>query len=114
MEIQIFLSGEFIVKARVLENNPDAIPDRVLLGSTSWPHTKAVPTVVGRIVERMEIRVVLPAPLGPNSPNSSPFSISRSILSRAVRLPNFFVNPLTTMAFEATPPGKLFLQLVLQ
>src|SRR3954454_3886298 len=36
--------------------------------------------------------VVLPAPLGPRKPNSSPLGTSRSIASTAVKLPYFFVS----------------------
>lgn len=53
------------------------------------------------MVARIEMRVVLPAPLGPNRPKSSPSWISRSMPARAVRFPYFLVNPCTVMMDEA-------------
>jgi hypothetical protein len=46
------------------------------------------------------MRVVLPAPLGPNRPKSSPSWISRSMPARAVRFPYFLVNPCTVIMDE--------------
>jgi len=47
---------------------------RTVLGSlaTSWPEIKAVPDVGDRVVVRMEMVVVFPAPLGPSRAKSSP------------------------------------------
>ena len=40
--------------------------------TTSWPSTLALPVVGGSSVARMRDSVVLPAPLGPSSPNTVP------------------------------------------
>src|SRR3954452_18299092 len=56
--------------------------------ATSWPRTCATPRPIGRSVVRMRIVVVLPAPLGPSSPNISPCWTSRSTPSTARCSPN--------------------------
>src|SRR3569833_1325589 len=45
----------------------------------SWPSTSTVPELGVTMPQMMLIRVVLPAPLGPNSAKISPSWISRSI-----------------------------------
>jgi hypothetical protein len=57
---------------------------RAVSATTSKPATRAVPEVGSRRVVRILMRVVLPAPLGPSSPKSSPAGISRSTPSSAV------------------------------
>src|SRR5205814_9446388 len=75
---------------------PDVSPPETMLmtwrmgnGSfvTSWPATSACPDVGSSNVARILMRVVLPAPLGPSIPNSSPSSILRDTWSSAVTGP---------------------------
>ena len=47
--------------------------------TTSWPSTRAVPEVGSSSVMSILIVVVLPAPLGPSRPKSSPRSTSNEI-----------------------------------
>ncbi len=54
---------------------------------TSRPSTRMLPEV-GRLRPSIISRVVVfPAPLGPSTPNVSPRSTEKEILSTAVRLP---------------------------
>ncbi len=66
-------------------------PSRALASSgrasMSTPPTWTDPLVGWRIPAIIRIVVVLPAPLGPSSPNSSPRDTSREIPSTAVNLP---------------------------
>jgi hypothetical protein len=55
--------------------------------SMSSPPTWIVPLVGWRIPAIMRIVVVLPAPFGPSSPNSSPRGTSSEMPSTAVNLP---------------------------
>src|SRR3990172_11956944 len=50
----------------------------------SHPNTEAVPLVGRRIVLRILVRVVLPAPFGPSRPNSSPAPTSSDTSLSAV------------------------------
>jgi hypothetical protein len=43
----------------------------------SWPSTATVPALGVTIPQMIEIRVVLPAPLGPSRAKISPFLMSR-------------------------------------
>src|SRR6266705_4064960 len=52
---------------------------------------RIVPLVGLRIPTRVFRRVLLPAPLGPRSPKTSPEVILRETLSRATRVPYCFV-----------------------
>ena len=56
--------------------------------TTSYPSTRALPLVGVRSVERILIVVVLPAPLGPSSPNTPPFGarIVKSVRAAVSRL----------------------------
>ena len=51
--------------------------------SRSWPLMTTVPLVLARVVVRIEIVVVLPAPLGPRKANSSPAPTSKLMSSTA-------------------------------
>src|SRR5436309_10682244 len=69
--------------------------------STSKPATLAVPSVGGRKQVNMRIVVVLPAPLGPRNPTTSPFCTSNEMWSTAVLRAYFLVRSLTLiMIFE--------------
>ena len=54
---------------------------------TSWPATVALPPVRVSRVQRMEMVVVLPAPLGPRNPKSSPGSTVKEMSFTAVKGP---------------------------
>src|SRR5262245_40633906 len=54
---------------------------------TSWPSTEAVPRAKGTSPHRARISVVLPEPLGPSSPKTSPAGTARLTPSTAVTLP---------------------------
>src|SRR3954470_11189372 len=58
----------------------------------STPAIEISPAVGRRMPAIMRSVVVLPAPLGPRKPNSSPRGTSRSIASTAVKLPYCFVS----------------------
>ena len=51
--------------------------------ATSTPEMRTVPEVARARVVQMLIVLVLPAPLGPSSPKSSPFSTEREMPSTA-------------------------------
>ncbi len=51
--------------------------------SRSWPLMTTVPLVLARVVVRIEIVVVLPAPFGPRKANSSPAPTSKLMSSTA-------------------------------
>lgn len=53
----------------------------------SCPKTRTMPVGTGRRVVMQRIAVVLPAPLGPSSPNTSPSWTERSRPSTAVVSP---------------------------
>src|SRR4051794_27753731 len=46
----------------------------------------------------MRIVVVLPAPLGPTSPHTTPVGMAKSMLSTAIVVPKAFVSPLVSTA----------------
>ena len=51
--------------------------------SRSWPAMVTVPLVLARVVVRMQMVVVLPAPLGPRKAKSSPGRTSKLMSSTA-------------------------------
>jgi hypothetical protein len=51
--------------------------------SRSWPAMVTVPLVLARVVVRIDIVVVLPAPFGPRKANSSPGRTSKLMSSTA-------------------------------
>src|SRR5437763_9130861 len=66
--------------------------------TTSWPATCATPEVGLASVQSMLIVVVLPAPLGPRNPNTSPVATSNSTPRTAWTSPKFLIRPLTAIA----------------
>ncbi len=64
----------------------------------SKPLTSAVPEVGTSSVVSMRMSVDLPAPLGPSRPKISPSSTVNEMPSTAVKSPNRFVMPRTSMA----------------
>src|ERR1035441_7492166 len=59
--------------------------------TTSKPLIRAVPVVGGTSVVSMRMSVDLPAPLGPSSPNTSPWPMLKLKASTAQNSPNRFV-----------------------
>src|SRR5437667_7393278 len=89
---------------------------RTAIGSTpmSCPSTSAVPAEGVRTVARIRSVVVLPAPLGPRNPKTSPFGTSKSTpLSASTELRNpayRLLRPWTRMAQVVAahlPPRRL-------
>ena len=72
-------------------------------GSSGMPATRAVPEVGAISVPRVRTVVVLPAPLGPRKPKTSPGAIVKETSSKAVRSPNRLVRWSTT---SAAPSGE--------
>ena len=56
--------------------------------TVSSPNTRAVPVAGRSSVVRMRMAVVLPAPLGPSRPNTSPGVMAKFTSSRAATSPN--------------------------
>ena len=56
---------------------------RLLSEKRFFPWKVTLPEKPGRVPERIEMSVVLPAPLGPRSPRTSPLSMSREKRSKA-------------------------------
>src|SRR5512132_4730069 len=73
------------------------------------PSTSARPPSGRRMVVRMRIAVVLPAPLGPSNPNTVPAGTEKSIPPSAVREPNRLVRCSTRTAWSLRedPPTLL-------
>ncbi len=69
-----------------------------LPGAMSNPATRAVPASGAKSPASMRRVVVLPAPLGPSSPNTSPRCTSNVMSLQADRPSNDLVSPLTSMA----------------
>src|SRR5689334_9693251 len=72
--------------------------------TTSWPATVAEPEVGFISVQSMLMVVVLPAPLGPRNPNTSPLATSKSTPRTALISPKSFWSPLTTIALAGRSP----------
>jgi hypothetical protein len=72
VEADVLLRREVQVDRRVLEDDPDAAATAFASRSRSWPSIVTVPLVFARVVVRIEIVVVLPAPFGPRNAKSSP------------------------------------------
>src|ERR1700749_2096066 len=73
--------------------------------TTSKPATSAVPEVGLVSVQSMLIVVVLPAPLGPRKPKTSPVSTSKSTPLTASKSPNDLRRSLTVIAAGMVLPG---------
>src|SRR6185503_18690461 len=65
--------------------------------STSWPSTVASPSANGKRPQRARMKVVLPEPLGPSRPKTSPGKICRLISLTAVNVPKRMVTSLASM-----------------
>ena len=76
---QVVEPGQPLVEAAVAaEDVADALAaPRARPSTTSWPSTRALPDVGISSVISILIVVVLPAPFGPSSPNSSPSPTSK-------------------------------------
>jgi hypothetical protein len=74
--------------------------------STSKPATRASPALAASSPVSILIAVVLPAPLAPRKPNTSPAATSKLIASTAVKVPKRRVRPRTSIA-ELTPPPEV-------
>src|SRR5258705_8013475 len=70
-------------------------------GATSKPATNAWPSVGGISVVSILTIVVLPAPLGPSSPKTSPRRTSKLTLSTAVNPPKRLVSSLVCIASDS-------------
>ncbi len=78
MQAQVLLGAEVAVEGRVLEDEADVAADVVAGDSTtSKPATVALPLLGCESVQSMLIVVVLPAPLGPRKPKTSPVPTSK-------------------------------------
>ena len=66
--------------------------------ATSWPKTSPVPPSIGSRVASILSMVVLPAPLGPSTPKTSPRWTSRSTPSTARWSPKFLTSPVARTA----------------
>ena len=76
---QVVVAGEPLVHAALAaEDVPDALPHLAcLLDDVVAQHARTSPAVGMSSVISILIVVVLPAPFGPSSPNSSPLAISK-------------------------------------
>ena len=83
VEADVLLAGEVRVQARVLEDDPDVATDARCVGVEVVPGDGDRALVLARVVVRIEIVVVLPAPLGPRNANSSPGATSKLMSSTA-------------------------------
>src|SRR5271167_96198 len=83
---------------------PIFLRTRVGCRATSSPATRASPEVGGSSVVSIRTSVVLPAPLGPSSPKTSPRSTSNVTSLTAVKLPKRLQRSLVVIAAE---PGSI-------
>src|SRR5262249_26827416 len=84
------------------------ITRRTAIGSetTEWPATRPSPEVGRSSVARNRMVVLLPAPLGPMNPNTSPCPIEKLRSLTATKSPYFLVK-LTTSIIAASSPHEL-------
>src|SRR5579885_3304615 len=68
----------------------------------SMPSTRSCPEVTGDTQAIIRIVVVLPAPLGPRKPNTSPRPTLKSTPSTATRSPKRLVSRRASMSAEAS------------
>src|SRR5277367_4705269 len=73
--------------------------------ATSKPATNACPPLGGINVVSIRTSVVLPAPLGPSSPKTSPRRTSKLTLSTAVKAPKRLVRSLVCIASDSGSIG---------
>src|SRR5271156_7160005 len=74
--------------------------------ATSKPATQALPSLGGSSVVSIRTNVVLPAPLGPSRPKTSPRRTSKLTLSTAVKVPKRLVRSLVCIASESGSIGS--------
>src|SRR4051794_36499434 len=74
--------------------------------ATSWPATRALPPVGRASVQSMLMVVVLPAPLGPRKPKTSPAATSKLTPRTASRSPNALRSSRTSTAFIRSLYGE--------
>src|SRR6516162_5635979 len=74
-------------------------------GLSGRPATTADPAVGAISVPRIRTVVVLPAPLGPRKPNTSPRATLNDTLATALREPKFLVRWLTSIAAAPASAG---------
>ena len=89
--------GDVFVERRFLENEADRLANVGTLRYDSYPATEALPADGRSNVLSMLRIVVLPAPLGPSKPKSSPSAISNETSLTASRAPKILVKPRTEM-----------------
>src|SRR3954453_14909965 len=68
---------------------------------TAWPPTRALPDVGLTSVQSMLMVVLLPAPLGPRKPNTSPGETAKDTPRTASTSPKDFLRSWTSMAAAA-------------
>ena len=85
VEPDVLLAGEVLVQAGALEDDPDLRRTALASLTRSNPAIVAWPSVGRRVVVRIEIVVVLPAPFGPSRAKNSPPPTSKEIPSTAFR-----------------------------
>ena len=100
VDLQVFLGGQFGIGGERLGNHPDGVPHafRILAHVVSG-NLAPNPSLGGVSVVIMRMSVVLPAPLGPSRPKSSPCGTSKLTWSTATKSPNRLVSPWTSIAF---------------
>src|SRR5208283_5837243 len=74
--------------------------------ATSKPATNAWPSLGGSSVVSIRTTVVLPAPLGPSRPKTSPRRTSKLTLSTAVKAPKRLVRSLVCIASDSGSIGS--------
>ena len=98
MQLQVLLGGEVAVERRVLEDEADVAADVVALVDDVVARDVALPPVGRASVQSMLIVVVLPAPLGPRKPKTSPRATSKLTPRTASISPKDFCRPETSIA----------------
>ena len=83
---QVLGGRQVLVDRGVLPGDADELADLVRDAATSTPKIRACPPSIGSSVASMRSMVVLPAPLGPSTPKTSPGRTSRSMPSTAAEV----------------------------
>src|SRR6185369_14875219 len=84
---------------------------RSLSSRTSRPRQVPLPPSAFSRPQSMRMKVVLPLPLGPRKPQTSPRRTCRSIAFTTTRSPNFLVMPVTSIASSPSMAGGLAAEL---
>src|SRR5207237_680619 len=74
-------------------------------GRTRWPNRRASPASANTSPTRTRRVVVLPAPLGPSRPHTSPWPTAKSRASTASTCPKRLVRPDTAMTASVIAPA---------